>query len=472
MRRAAPKEGKRKGRTSKVLLMKGIIELFSRTTQKVRSGFSEHNSRNDLAEVNAADQNLPERFTKVLDQDEALAKICQSRKVNAKANKRLLSHFKSNDYVFTRNDLKAILGKENDELEQLLKKTGYQPLECSTGKDLDQAIESTSFIAEDWLPRGHVTAIVSSPGLGKSYLALAVVKIITTGQAKWFDEGISVKAKSKTVIWCEAEGFQAGLKDRIEQLGIPTESIIFPFKNPLVDFNLDQHLTDLKRVVAYYKPDLVVIDSLRGSHGREENDSKAMQSVMSKLVSLAKEFDVAVLVTHHTNKPPPGQPDLVDLYRVRGSTAITANCRMIWGLDRPDPKDKTVCLKVVKSNLSPFPEYLGLIITDEGIEWVDAPLGFAGFDQESPKKTRVDQAAEWLAGYLKDGPRPAEEVKKRAKEAGYADATLRRASERPGLIRRLPADTDHKFWRWELDAHSPQSNKDEQVNNYEQVEQV
>jgi len=90
---------------------------------------------------------LPERFTKLLNQDRALAKIWKSRKGNSQANKKVLSHFKSNDYVFTLDDLKAILSGENDELEQLLKETGYQPLECSTGEDLDQAIESTSFIA-------------------------------------------------------------------------------------------------------------------------------------------------------------------------------------------------------------------------------------------------------------------------------------------------------------------------------------
>ncbi len=416
--------------------------------------------------------NLPERFTKLLEQDEALAKIWQSRKVNSESNKRLLSHSKSNDYVFTRNDLKAILGKEGDELEQLLKKTGYQPLECSTGKDLDQAIESTSFLAEGWLPRGHVTALVSSPGLGKSYLALAVVKIITTGQEKWFDEGISVKSNSKAVIWCEAEGFQAGLKDRIKQLGIPPENIILPFNDPLVDFKLEQHLENLKRAIAYHKPDLVVIDSLRGSHGREENDSKAMQSVMSRLVSLAKEFDVAVLVTHHTNKPAPGQPDLVDLHRVRGSTAITANCRMIWGLEQPDPKDATVRLKVVKSNLAPFPEPHGLIITGKGIEWGEAPMTQYDSHCARVKQTKEDEAATWLEGHLKDGPKPAEEVKEQAKEAGYADITLRRASERPGFITKVGPDKEHKFWRWELDAHSPQSNRGEQVNIYEQVEHV
>jgi len=412
---------------------------------------------------------LPERFTKLLEQDEALAKIWQSRKGNSQGNKKVLSHFKSNDYVFTRDDLKAILSGENDELEQLLKETDFEPLEYSTGKDLDQAIESTSFIAEGWLPRGHVTALVSSPGLGKSYLALEVTKIITTGQEKWFDKGISVKANSKVIIWCEAEGFQAGLKDRIERLGIPPESIIFPFKDPLVDFKLEQHLTHLKSVVAYHKPvDLVVIDSLRGSHGGEENDSKAMQSVMSELVSLAKEFDVAVLVTHHTNKPGPGQPDLVDLHRVRGSTAITANCRMIWGLEQPDPQDETVRLKVVKSNLAPFPKPHGLIITDEGIEWTEAPVTPEECDLERVRETKEDAAAGWLRKVLKDGPKPSTEIQSEGEATGHRWATLRRAAKRQGFITKLPRDKDHNYWRWELsDAHSPQSNKDEQVNNYE-----
>jgi len=448
-------------KTNREPFVERVAKLCSWTPQKVQS---------DLDEINAGDQNLPERFTKVLEQDKALAKIWQSEKANSESNKRLLSHFKSNDYVFTRYDLKAILGKEDDELEQLLKKTGFQPLECSTGEDLDQAIESTSFLAEGWLPRGHVTALVSSPGLGKSYLALEVTRIITTGQGNWFDEGISVEVNSKVVIWCEAEGFQAGLKDRIKQLGIPPESIIFPFEDPLIDFKLDQHLTGLERVIAYHNPDLVVIDSLRGSHRKEEKDSKDMQEIMSKLVTLAKHFNIAIIIIHHTNKPTHGQPDFVDINRVRGSGAIAALCRMIWGLEKPDPEAETVRLKVVKSNLCQFPKPLGLRITDKGIEWTEAPHES---HQEKFKQTKVDAATAWLKDFLEDGPKPAEEVKEQAKEAGYADITLRRASEQSGFITKWGPDKDHKFWRWELsDVHSSQSDKDEQVNNYEQVEHV
>jgi len=193
-----------------------------------------------------------------------------------------------------------------------------------------------------------------------------VVRLITTKQSTWFDGETPINAPNHVVIWCEAEGFQGGLRDRIKQLGIPPRQIIFPFKNPLDDFRLERHLGQLEDVIDYHEPDLVTIDSLRGSHGKEEKDSTGMQKIMSDLVSLAKDFNIAVLICHHTNKPAPGQPDLVTTNRVRGSGAIAANCRMIWGLEQPDPKDETVRLKVVKSNLASFPKPLGLIITDRG----------------------------------------------------------------------------------------------------------
>ena len=206
---------------------------------------------------------FPPRFRKFLEQDEVF-RLLQT--AGSESLKKLLSHFQSKNYVFTRSDLEIILKKEGDELDQLLKSGGYKPLEFSTGEDLDQAIESTTFIVPGWLPRGHLTAIVSSPGLGKTYIALAVAKIITTGQEKWIDGDTSVTVNSKKVIWCEAEGFQAGLKDRIKQLEIPPNEIILPFKDPLQDFRLEWHLDNLSDAVAYHDPDLVIIDSLRGSH--------------------------------------------------------------------------------------------------------------------------------------------------------------------------------------------------------------
>jgi RecA-family ATPase len=286
-------------------------------------------------------------------------------------------------------------------------------------------------------------------------VALEVVRLITTQKKTWFDGITPFDANAHLVVWCEAEGFQAGLRERIQQLEIPSSQIIFPFKDPIEDFRLEKHLKQLEEVIAYHQPDLVTIDSLRGSHTKEEKGSTGMQQVMSQLVSLAKRFNSAILICHHTNKPAPGQPDVVsDINRVRGSSAIAANCRMIWAMDRPDPKDEKVRLKVIKSNLASFPEPMGLIITDDGVDWVKAPGSNEKWDSTVQKPKKEDEAAVWLEEFLKDGPKPKKAVEEEAVKAGHSPATLRRASERPGFITKHRPDKDHDHGRWELDVHS------------------
>ncbi len=57
----------------------------------------------------------------------------------------------------------------------------------STGEDLDKAIASIEFINEPWLPKGLVTLLIASPGLGKSKLALDVTSRILNPAVGWFD---------------------------------------------------------------------------------------------------------------------------------------------------------------------------------------------------------------------------------------------------------------------------------------------
>ena len=400
---------------------------------------------------------LPIRFQELLTEDPDLNELYGSLRdlKDPDQAKQLLTHLEAEDHIVSRQDLTVIFGKNGEYLSQLLEDSKYKPLVSSTGKELEEAIEPTSFIVDRWLPQGHVTALVSTPGLGKTFVALEVVKLITTKEKTWFDGKTSVNSPSDLVIWCEAEGFQGGLRDRIEQLEIPLSQIIFPFDDPLEDFRLEKHADQLEEAVYYHEPALVIIDSLRGSHEKEEKGSKEMQSIMKKFVSLAKKFNIAVLITHHTNKPTPGQPDQLGTQRVRGSGAIAALFRMIWGLEQPVLEDEMVRVKVVKSNLAPFPEPLGLVITEDGVKWTEAPESEEEIGGRITRISKEDQAAEWLEDFLRDGPKPAVEAQEEAKKARHKIATLRRASERPNFVNKSPPDKDHKYWRWELADDQP-----------------
>jgi LmbE family N-acetylglucosaminyl deacetylase len=242
------------------------------------------------------------------------------------------------------------------------------------------------------------------------------------------------------VLWLETEAFQAGLKDRINALGIPKKRVIFPFKNPLEDVRLDDenHRAQIERVIREVKPSLVVVDSLRGSHQKEENDSGAMTQILSFLARLARDYNIAILVIHHVRKPAEGQPDIITLNRQRGSSATAYLSRTVWGLEQPDPTSQALRLRILKSNVAGIPEPLGLKTTDSGIDWTgEVP-------QQPKKKTAVDKAETFIRKALKDCPKPIKELREEAEREGISKASLKRASERLGVNKVKKGD--HSEW--------------------------
>ncbi len=246
------------------------------------------------------------------------------------------------------------------------------------------------------------------------------------------------------VLWLETEAFQAGLKERINTLGIPKDRVIFPFKNPLADARLDddRHRAQIESVVREVKPSLVVVDSLRGSHGKDENDSRDMTRIVSFLARLARDYNIAVLVIHHVRKPAAGEPDIITLNRQRGSSATAYLARTVWALERPNPASDLLRLRIIKSNVARIPDPVGLKTTDRGIEWTkEVP-------EQPPRKTKVDEATEFIQEALKGGPRPSKELDEEAEQEGISKQTLRRAAKRLGVkMTKRPKDGR---WEWEL----------------------
>jgi len=300
----------------------------------------------------------------------------------------------------------------------------------STAEDLERVIKRITFTARPWLPTGLVTLLISSPGLGKTNIALDVARRLLKPELGWFD-GQSLEGRSEKVVWCDTESFQGGLLERINDFQVPKDRVVFPFPDPLREVRLDrsEDMAQLERVVKEVgKNPLLVVDSLRGSHRGEENDSRQMQNILSNLSKLVQRHNINCLATHHTNKPQPGEPDVIsDVNRIRGSSAIAANCRTVWALDQPDPKSDRLRLHIIKSNLAPKPDALALEITESGLEWT------ADVPQEPSKirKPKEDEAADWLRELLKDGPQPVKHVEEQATKDGIASMTLRRARQRP-----------------------------------------
>ncbi len=70
---------------------------------------------------------------------------------------------------------------------------------------------------------------------------------------------------------------------------IPTSKLLLPFKDdPLASVNLldDEHLARIEQLVCRYKPLAVFVDSLRGAHDTDENNSR-VGKVLQNLGAIA-----------------------------------------------------------------------------------------------------------------------------------------------------------------------------------------
>lgn len=159
-------------------------------------------------------------------------------------------------------------------------------------------------------PRGYISIVASSAGVGKTWLMQYIACQLSTGGT--ILNGIVRKSPSyKTVIFSGETG--TFLLDK--RLGKTN----WPFKaNKIKVYSaIDMMLEDIPcmintlegqetviAVVAQEKPDIIFFDTLISWHSIDESKQAEMTSIYTFLLRLAKSFECAVVVNHHMRKRP------------------------------------------------------------------------------------------------------------------------------------------------------------------------
>jgi len=347
----------------------------------------------------------------------------------------------------SQGDLLPLLG---DELRAGLWATdpeGRPTVAGATWADLSAVLGPIEWDWPGWMTRAMLTLIVGQSETGKSALALRIAACYLRGDP-WPD-GAPYTGKRGRVLWCEAEAGQAINLDRAKKWGLPLGSIICPFSDPLVDVLLEhpEHQTRITSMASSPDIALVVVDSLSGANGRRDENSSDMLGVVKWLAELAKVAGKPVLLTHHLRKRGMMDSDELTLDRVRGSSTIVQTPRLVWALDRPDStQPDSIRLSVIKSNLGPRPEPLGLSIDGTGVHFRDdAP--------ENPREeTQTDKAADLLRALLARGPQKATDIEAEMNGAGLSYRTAKRAKDKLQIV----AIKKQGAWWWGL----PEKQKD------------
>jgi RecA-family ATPase len=235
------------------------------------------------------------------------------------------------------------------------------------------------WIAERRLMRGKVTSLVAPGATGKSLLTLQWAAALALGDGRW--TALDVREQCSVLVINnedETEEMERRLVGASLKFSLPFEKIngrLHLHGSERESFTAvrrdDRKLTDapdLSEAADYirrHEIGVVIVDPLVETHEANENDNSEMAKVLAAYKRLAADTGAAILLVHHTRKPPQasGEAFAGNMDAGRGASAVVNAVRVgvtLFGVDAELAKrlgipererDQYVRLDYAKANL-------------------------------------------------------------------------------------------------------------------------
>lgn len=217
--------------------------------------------------------------------------------------------------------------------------------------------EPPAIIDPPILVRGELTVTVGKSGKGKTSLNLNRVLRWAAGLPV-FDElpdvMVPVDKRHVRTLLIENEGSAGMFQERMRAM-FNAEDRLPEDARPLVAENVliwgdggyqglkiddDKDYAEIRRGVEKFKPDVLFIEPFRGLWRGDENSNTEVAEVIDRLIRLATDYRLGVILGHHERKNSEGSSDLMDLARgasaLDGAAAAFENLRQGKGGDYRD----------------------------------------------------------------------------------------------------------------------------------------
>jgi len=222
-------------------------------------------------------------------------------------------------------------GTIKEAMAAMKQRTQAQKLEDLTLKEVfDSESEAMEWLVSGLLPVGETVLLCALPKVGKSKLAIDLAFSVATGESRFLGQ----ETKQGKVLLITPDASKMSLKQELMKRGFRKQDSpnvhIFPH------WSIDQ-MAELEAKLENFRPDLVVIDSLKKiTVGQEisENSDEFANNIIA-LNDMLKRYRATGILVHHANK----SNDAIGVERVRGSTAIVGACWGTWILERIPKKD-------------------------------------------------------------------------------------------------------------------------------------
>jgi hypothetical protein len=313
----------------------------------------------------------------------------------------------------------------------------------------DVVVEAVKWFWFPYIAFGKLTLIEGDPGIGKSWLSLALATAASLGHALpgW------KKLEALVVLLLTAEdGPGDTVRPRLDQLGADS-SRIYVLVGALVFQG--RGLQELEDAIVRTGARVIVVDPLVAYLGGDVDLHRANETraVMARLAEIAAKHDCAIVCIRHLTK---GSQDKA-IYRGLGSIDLTAACRSVLLVGRdPDNPDRGALVHI-KSNLAKAGPAQSYTVDQGRFRWLGPSTLTAAqlLRPERDTKTAVENAEEFLKTTLSTGDIAVQDIKRLAREGDISDKTLRTARERLGIKPYMVRGEKGKLLQWKWPSPAP-----------------
>jgi hypothetical protein len=207
--------------------------------------------------------------------------------------------------------------------------------------------------------RGYFTGLVAPPGVGKSSLAIAASVAVATGRDDII--GLPVHERAKAWVWNQEDDrdeMMRRLAAVVQHHGIDFTAELAGrialnsgLDRPLVTARKTrdgqvERLPDADQIAGILKREgvgLLFVDPFVETHQCDENDNVQINAVGAIWREIAKRTNSAIVLIHHTAKPPFAAPDawVGQQSAARGASAFGGVCRVVATLSNMSERDAT-----------------------------------------------------------------------------------------------------------------------------------
>jgi len=186
---------------------------------------------------------------------------------------------------------------------------------------------------DNFLPEG-ITLICGLPKEGKTFLAMSLVKALTTANCLFGNPKFSVPEKVPC-LYLAAEVSDRALQQRLRKFNITNDKSLFLCRTLSKGPKLGLYHGDVEAVVRSLKPVVFLDTIIRFNDSDDEDNATANQKLVDAMFHLRSLGARAIVGQHHSRKDfKDGEPTLERA--VRGSGDLAAMCDVIWALTRDE----------------------------------------------------------------------------------------------------------------------------------------